>query len=109
MSGALSKSDAQDRLAAIGLAPRGLPLDLAAAYVGLSPALFEAEVAAGRYPKPTRHGGSDRKAARKVWDVKALDDAMDALSGRVAPSAATQRASAREIRERMMAEIEDDA
>lgn len=87
MPGNLSRTAAQDRLAQLGLAPRGLPLDLAAAYVGLTPGVFLAEIEAGRYPRPSKHGAAkSEKNQRTVWDVKALDDAMDRISGRVRSS-----------------------
>ena len=40
----------------------------AAAYTGLSPNTFDAEVAAGHYPQPLPH-----KARRKLWSKAALD------------------------------------
>jgi predicted DNA-binding transcriptional regulator AlpA len=56
------------------LPPRGLSEPQAAAYVGVSPDTFRAEVKAGRLPQPVRLG------RRVVWDRLALDRAMDALS-----------------------------
>lgn len=99
MPGSTTIADARERLAAIGIAPRGLDLDLAAAYVGLSAPSFLAQVEAGRLPPPTSHG------RRRVWDRVALDRAMDRLSGlpstRAAPDAAT-------LHDEMMGEIEAD-
>ena len=54
--------------------PRGLPLEEAAHYVGLSPNTFTEEVKSGRLPKPLRFG------RRRIWDKKALDQALDHLS-----------------------------
>lgn len=105
MSGALSKAAARELLVSAGITPRGIKLEEAAAYVGLSPSAFEDAVKAGRFPQPLRFGGSDRKAARKVWDKAALDDAMDVLSGRVAK----RTPSAGEVRSAMMEAIEQDA
>ena len=105
----LSRAAAQARLVELGLAPRGLSLDLAAAYVGLSPACFLAEVAAGRYPQPSRHGRTgSRKAQRRVWDREALDRAMSRLSGLEpddeAPATAPDEAA---VQARMMEAIDD--
>ncbi|MDX2265390.1 MAG: hypothetical protein NW215_10510 [Hyphomicrobiales bacterium] len=55
------------------LAPRGLSRTQAAAYVGVSPSLFDAMVADGRMPKPKRVN------ARVIWDRHALDAAFAAL------------------------------
>jgi predicted DNA-binding transcriptional regulator AlpA len=49
------------------LPPRGLSRSEAAAYVGVSPTLFDRLVADGRMPRPKRI------AARTVWDRRALD------------------------------------
>jgi predicted DNA-binding transcriptional regulator AlpA len=56
------------------LAPRGLSRVQAAAYIGVSPTLFDAMVADGRMPKPTRIN------SRVVWDRVKLDEAFAALS-----------------------------
>lgn len=56
------------------LAPRGLSRVQAAAYIGVSPSLFDEMVKDGRMPKPTRIN------ARTVWDRVKLDDAFAALS-----------------------------
>lgn len=71
-----TKLAARARLARAGIAPRGLPLDEAAAYVNLSANAFLAEVAAGTYPGPVSH-----KASSLTWDRRALDLALDRLSG----------------------------
>ena len=52
---------------------RGLSRDEAAMYVGVSPGKFDELVKDGRMPEPRRID------ARKVWDVRALDVAFDAL------------------------------
>lgn len=57
------------------LEPRGLNRVLAAAYVGVSPTLFDTMVDDGRMPKPKRVN------ARVLWDKRRLDEAFDALPG----------------------------
>jgi hypothetical protein len=52
---------------------RGLSRDEAAMYIGISPAKFDQLVVAGRMPAARRIDG------RKIWDVRALDIAFDAL------------------------------
>jgi predicted DNA-binding transcriptional regulator AlpA len=52
---------------------RGLSRDEAAMYCGISATLFDRLVADGRMPGPCRIYG------RKVWDVRAIDVAFDAL------------------------------
>lgn len=54
---------------------RGLSRVEAAGYIGLSPSTFDKLVIAGEMPGPKRVG------ARKIWDVRALDLAFDALPG----------------------------
>lgn len=56
------------------LPPRGLSRVQAAAYVGISPTLFDEMVADGRMPNPVRIN------ARTVWDRVKLDVAFAALS-----------------------------
>ena len=58
--------------------PRGLPLDEAAHYWGLSPNSFIEAVKDGKAPKPLEFG------RRRIWDKKALDAALDQLSGMAA-------------------------
>lgn len=53
--------------------PRGLSRVAAAAYIGVSPSLFDTMVADGRMPIP-KHINS-----RRVWDRLALDEAFAAL------------------------------
>ena len=55
------------------LAPRGLNRVMGAAYVGVSPGLFDLMVGDGRMPKPKDIG------RRKVWDRHEIDQAFDAL------------------------------
>jgi hypothetical protein len=55
------------------LAPRGLSREQAAAYVGVSPTLFDIMVKDGRMPGPKRIN------ARTVWDRLQVDAAFAAL------------------------------
>jgi predicted DNA-binding transcriptional regulator AlpA len=57
----------------LSLAPRGLSRVQAAAYIGVSPSLFDTMVADGRMPKAKRIG------ARTVWDRLQLNEAFDQL------------------------------
>jgi hypothetical protein len=52
---------------------RGLSRDEAAVYCGVGATLFDRMVADGRMPRARRIDG------RKVWDVRELDLAFDAL------------------------------
>jgi predicted DNA-binding transcriptional regulator AlpA len=52
---------------------RGLSRDEAAMYIGISAAKFDLMVTEGRMPAPVRIDG------RKVWDIRSLDLAFDAL------------------------------
>jgi hypothetical protein len=52
---------------------RGLSRDEAAMYVGVSAGKFAEMVADGRMPTPIKID------ARKVWDIRSLDLAFDAL------------------------------
>ena len=54
---------------------RGLHREEAAAYVGVSPSTFDKMMAEGLMPAALAVYG------RKVWDVRALDRAFDALPG----------------------------
>ena len=56
-----------------GVAPRGFSRTEAAAYIGVSPTLFDEMVRDGRMPQPKTIN------ARTVWDRHALDAAFDAL------------------------------
>jgi predicted DNA-binding transcriptional regulator AlpA len=57
----------------LSLPPRGLSRVESAAYVGVSPSLFDSMVKDRRMPPPKRING------RTVWDRKRLDAAFDAL------------------------------
>jgi hypothetical protein len=72
---------ARANLAAVGISPRCLSTQEAAAYVGLSEKSFLVEVREGRYPSALPH-----KANRLLWDRRALDVAIDQLSGLVPPT-----------------------
>jgi predicted DNA-binding transcriptional regulator AlpA len=54
---------------------RGLSREQAAAYVGVSPTLFDEMVKDGRMPQPIPIN------TRRVWDRWALDEAFTALAG----------------------------
>jgi len=66
--------------------PRGLTRDQAAEFVGLSAGSFVEQVKAGILPPPISFG------RRKVWDVQALNSALDRLSGLQAISTGDQAA-----------------
>src|SRR3974390_2015574 len=55
------------------LSPRGLSREQAAAYIGVSPSMFDLLVRDGRMPLPKRIN------ARTVWDRHRLDEKFDAL------------------------------
>jgi predicted DNA-binding transcriptional regulator AlpA len=59
--------------------PRGIPLEQAAEYCGLTLAKFQARVKAGMLPRPLPFGQPRR------WDLAALDRALDRLSGLTRP------------------------
>lgn len=54
---------------------RGLSRGEAAGYIGVSPTTFDKMIDRGEMPNPKRVG------TRKIWDVRALDLAFDALPG----------------------------
>jgi predicted DNA-binding transcriptional regulator AlpA len=58
----------------LSLAPRGLSREQAAAYVGISPSLFDTLIKDGRMPGPKRIN------SRVVWDRLKLDAAFDVLA-----------------------------
>jgi hypothetical protein len=58
--------------------PRGLSLEQAAAYVGVSPPVFLKEVKEDKWPPGDRRG---QKATRLVWDRRAIDRCYDLVSG----------------------------
>lgn len=55
------------------LDPRGLSREVAAGYVGVSPSLFSQMVEDGRMPRPRVAN------ARRIWDRRELDVAIDEL------------------------------
>lgn len=55
------------------LPPRGLSRTEAAAYIGVSPSLFDEMISDGRMPQPKLLN------ARTVWDRRRLDLAFDAI------------------------------
>jgi hypothetical protein len=63
----------KENILPLSLAPRGLSRVEAAAYVGISPSLFDILVKDGRMPIPKRIN------ARAVWDRLQLDAAFAAL------------------------------
>ena len=73
------RDEALRRLAAGGIQPRGLCLEEAAAYVGMSAHTFHQEVTAGTMPAPM-----NLRRRHRSWDRLALDRAMDAAQGLVA-------------------------
>ena len=73
MTATPTKAHAASSLARTGLAPRGLSREQAAAYVGVSVAIFDAMVKDGRMPKPKAIN------SRNVWDLTKLDAAFDLL------------------------------
>jgi predicted DNA-binding transcriptional regulator AlpA len=67
------QADRPDRILPRSLPPRGLSREQAAAYVGISPSLFDTLVKDGRMPVPKRIN------SRTVWDRLELDEAFTAL------------------------------
>lgn len=63
------------RREAVAVAPRGLDSEQASQYVGLSRTVFARLVAEGLLPDALPFG------RRRVWDRRALDQALDGLSG----------------------------
>ena len=68
---------------AVSLFPRGISRVEAAAYVGVSPSKFDEMVRDHRMPNPKRID------CRKVWDLRDLDLAFDALPYEDAPAGNT--------------------
>ena len=62
--------------------PRGMRLEVAAAYLGLSQTTLLTESKAGRLPAP-----AFVTAGRRIWDKKDLDAHLDRLFGRGDPTA----------------------
>lgn len=65
-----------------GLAPLFLTLEQAAAYAGVSPDTFLAEVAAGLWPAPVRRGA---KGTKQTWHRESLEAAARAITGGTPP------------------------
>jgi predicted DNA-binding transcriptional regulator AlpA len=63
----------RDDILPTSLPPRGLSRVHAAAYIGVSPSLFDEMVRDGRMPKPKRING------RVVWDRLEVDEAFAGL------------------------------
>ena len=72
----------------LSLAPRGLSRVEAAAYIGVSAALFDAMVEDGRMPSPKIIN------ARRVWDRRKLDLAFEGLPERSSSNSIDQRQEA---------------
>jgi hypothetical protein len=70
---ATSEQDGTSMSRARPVPRRGLSGDEAAMYVGVSAAKFDEMVADGRMPGPVQID------ARKVWDIRSIDMAFDAL------------------------------
>jgi predicted DNA-binding transcriptional regulator AlpA len=62
----------------LGLTPRFLSREQAAAYVGVGATVFDAEVAAGVWPQAMRRGARD---GRLTWDRHLIDAWADRASG----------------------------
>jgi hypothetical protein len=80
MRGNRTKLVATAKLLEIGLVPRLLDRELAAAYLGLCVAAFLKAVRQGIYPQPLHDG------RRQRWDRRSLDAAVDRRSGMTASS-----------------------
>jgi hypothetical protein len=86
--------------------PRFLSLNQAAAYVGVSPAVFLAEVRQKVWPGPRRRGA---KAAQATWDKAMLDAAADRQAGIGSSSAPVPEEDPKvleESRNRILAKVE---
>lgn len=55
------------------LPPRGLSRTEAAAYIGVSPSMFDLMVRDGRMPKPKKVN------SRTIWDIRRVDKFFDEL------------------------------
>jgi predicted DNA-binding transcriptional regulator AlpA len=63
----------RDGVLSHSLVPRGLRRTEAAAYIGVSPTLFDRMIAEGLMPRPKRVAG------RVIWDRVLLDEAFAAI------------------------------
>jgi predicted DNA-binding transcriptional regulator AlpA len=70
---------------------RGLSRVESAIYVGVSPTLFDQMVKDGRMPTPKRING------RIVWDIRALDEAFEALPDEHGRKGSNRETSAWEV------------
>ena len=59
----------------LGMAPRGLSREQCADFIGVSATKWDEMVADGRMPKPKRIDG------RRVWDIRKVERAFEALDG----------------------------
>jgi predicted DNA-binding transcriptional regulator AlpA len=83
MTASSSKGAGRQRLASVGLPPRGLDRLEASAYIGVSPGTFDDMVADGRMPQPREIN------SRRVFDLVEINRAFDSLphaGGGVVPS-----------------------
>ncbi|MFG1263631.1 hypothetical protein V5F65_12895 [Xanthobacter aminoxidans] len=71
--------DGRRNVRPLSLPPRGLSRVIAAAYLGISPSLFDDLVADGRMPRPKLIN------ARHVWDRLRIDAAFEALPEKEGP------------------------
>lgn len=62
---------------------RGLSREEAAQYIGVGTSLFDAMVKDGRMPQPmtVRTDPTGTTRPRKIWDIRKLDAAFDAIYG----------------------------
>ena len=67
--------------------PRFLSREQAAAYVGVCPQVFDAEVRDGIWPPAQRRGA---RLGRLTWDLRLLDLYADRLSGLASPPESAQ-------------------
>src|SRR5262245_60230097 len=74
-TGGMTDATRQTRMLPVSLPPRGLSRLEAAAYVGVSPSLFDAMVKDGRMPQPKRIN------TRTMSDRIRLDESFEALPG----------------------------
>lgn len=71
--GAITEADGRRSVLPLSLPPRGLSRVVAAAYIGVPPALFDELVSDGRMPKPKVINSIN------VWDRLRIDAAFEAL------------------------------
>ncbi|MFG1206899.1 helix-turn-helix transcriptional regulator [Xanthobacter flavus] len=75
----ITDADGRRNVLPLSLPPRGLSRVIAAAYIGVSPSLFDDLVANGRMPGPKLIN------ARHVWDRLQIDAAFEALPEKAGP------------------------